>query len=46
MACQPIDILTDTIDTGVYFLSEEPLCTTVEDCRTVVDAADGYDGVA
>lgn len=45
MACQPIDILTDIIDTGVYFLSEEPLCTTVEDCRTLVDAADGYDGV-
>ncbi len=41
-----VDILTDIIDTGVHFLSEKPLCTTVEDCRTVVDAADGYDGVA
>lgn len=41
-----VDILTDIIDSGLHFLSEKPLCTTVEDCRTVVEAADGYDAVA
>lgn len=40
------DILLDIIDTGVHFLTEKPLCTTVEAASAVVDAAAGYDGVA
>lgn len=40
------DILIDIIDTGVHFLAEKPLTTTVEDARRVVDAARDYPGVA
>lgn len=34
-----IDVLLDVIAAGVPVLTEKPLCTTVEDCRKVVDAA-------
>ena len=40
------DILLDIIDSGLHFLTEKPLCTTMEAARQVVDAAAGYDGVA
>lgn len=40
------EILLDVIDSGVHFLAEKPLCTTVEDAQRVVDAANGYEGVA
>ncbi|MEN8113813.1 MAG: Gfo/Idh/MocA family oxidoreductase [Actinomycetota bacterium] len=40
------DVLDDVIASGMHFLTEKPLCTTVEDCRSVVAAADGYDAVA
>ena len=38
-------ILHDIIESGIHFLAEKPLCTTVEDARSVVAAAKGYDGV-
>ena len=41
-----IDILPDVLHAGLHVLAEKPLCTTVEDCRTVIEAAEGYDGVA
>jgi predicted dehydrogenase len=41
-----VGILTDVLESGVHVLSEKPLCTTVEDCRSVIAATDEYDGVA
>ena len=38
-------ILHDIIGSGVHFLAEKPLCTTVEDAQSVVAAAKGYGGV-
>ncbi len=38
-------ILHDIIASGVHFLAEKPLCTTVEDAQSVVEAADSYAGV-
>jgi predicted dehydrogenase len=38
-------ILHDIIDSGLHFLAEKPLCTTVEDAQSVVEAAEGYAGV-
>ena len=40
------EILMDVIDSGVHFLSEKPLCTTVEDAQRVVAAARDYPAVA
>ena len=40
------EILSDIIDSGLHFLSEKPLCTTVEDAQRVVDAAADYPAVA
>jgi len=40
-----IDILPDLIDAGLHVLAEKPLCTTVEDCHAVVDAARDADAV-
>jgi myo-inositol 2-dehydrogenase/D-chiro-inositol 1-dehydrogenase len=40
------DILLDVIDSGLHFLTEKPLCTTVEAAAAVVDAAADYAGVA
>ncbi|MEM9033782.1 MAG: Gfo/Idh/MocA family oxidoreductase [Actinomycetota bacterium] len=34
-----IDVLLDVIGSGIPVLTEKPLCTTVEDCRKVVDTA-------
>jgi predicted dehydrogenase len=38
-------ILHDIIASGLHFLVEKPLCTTVEDAQSVVEAARGYAGV-
>ena len=34
-----IDVLSEALATDLHILVEKPLCTTVADCRTVVDAA-------
>jgi myo-inositol 2-dehydrogenase/D-chiro-inositol 1-dehydrogenase len=39
------EILHDIVDSGVHFLSEKPLCTTVEDAAAVVEHARGYAAV-
>ncbi len=36
-----IDSLTDLLATDLHVLVEKPLCTTVDDCYTVLDLADG-----
>ncbi len=41
-----IDVLPDALHAGLHVLAEKPLCTTIEDCHTVIEATDGYDGVA
>jgi predicted dehydrogenase len=38
-------VLADVLDAGVHVLVEKPLCTTVADCRTVVDRARDHPGV-
>jgi predicted dehydrogenase len=35
-------ILKDLLETGKHILCEKPLCTTLEDCRWVVAAAEGH----
>jgi len=35
-----VDILLDVIDRPIHALVEKPLCTTLKDCRRVVEAAD------
>lgn len=35
-----IDVLLDILDRPIHVLVEKPLCTTLEDCRRVVEAAD------
>ncbi len=39
------DVLADALATDKHVLIEKPLCTTVEDCRRVVDAADSRDAI-
>ncbi len=39
------DVLIDVLASGVHVLTEKPLCTTVEECRKVIDAAQGHPGV-
>lgn len=34
-----VDVLGDVLDSGAHVMVEKPLCTTVADCRRVVDAA-------
>ncbi len=34
-----VDVLGDVLSSDLHVLVEKPLCTTVEDCRRVVDAA-------
>jgi predicted dehydrogenase len=41
-----VDVLLDVLGTDLHVLSEKPLCTTLEDCRRVVAAAETHDGVA
>ncbi len=41
-----VDVLSDVLATdGLHVLVEKPLCTTVADCRRVMDAAAGHRGV-
>ena len=39
------DVLGDVLGTDLHVLVEKPLCTTVADCRRVIDAAAGHRGV-
>ncbi len=41
-----VDVLLDALDTDLHVLSEKPLCTTIEDCRRVVAAAERHPGLA
>lgn len=38
-------VLEDVLSTGIHVLVEKPLCTTVADCRRVIDAAADHPGV-
>ena len=38
-------VLDDVLDAGLHVLVEKPLCTTVADCRRIVERAAGYPGV-
>jgi predicted dehydrogenase len=38
-------VLADALATDKHVLIEKPLCTTVDDCKRVVDAADGRDAI-
>ena len=38
-------ILRDILGTGLHVLVEKPLCTTVEDCLRVLEAADAHSGL-
>lgn len=40
-----IDVMRDVIASGKHVLCEKPLCTTTEDCTTLIELADGYPGV-
>ncbi len=40
-----VDVLLDVLATPLHVLVEKPLCTTVADCRRVIDAAADHDGV-
>ena len=39
------DVLEHVFRTGIHVLIEKPLCTTVDDCRRVVDAAARHPGI-
>lgn len=34
-----VDVLIEALATDIHILTEKPLCTTVEDCRSVISAA-------
>ena len=36
-----VDVVLDLLGSDLHLLVEKPLCTTVADCRRVIDAADG-----
>lgn len=40
-----VDVLLDVIEHEVPVLVEKPLCTTVEDCRRVIEAAEGREAL-
>jgi len=40
-----VDVLADIFQTDLHILVEKPLCTTVDDCRKVQDAARKHRGV-
>lgn len=40
-----VDVLSDVLDAGVHVLVEKPLCTTVTDCRDVIQRARAHSGV-
>lgn len=39
-----VDVLGDVLESDLHVLVEKPLCTTVEDCQRVVDAAEAGPG--
>jgi predicted dehydrogenase len=39
------EVLEDALATDLHVLVEKPLCTTIEDCRTVLDMAQGRSAV-
>ena len=40
-----VEVLDDVLASGLHVLVEKPLCTTVDDCRRVIDAARQHPGV-
>ena len=40
-----VDVLLDVVARDVHVLVEKPLCTTIEDCRRVIDVAEGRDAL-
>lgn len=40
-----VDVLLDVLASRLHVLVEKPLCTTVADCRRVIEAAAHHDGV-
>ncbi|GJM38819.1 MAG: hypothetical protein DHS20C19_21860 [Acidimicrobiales bacterium] len=40
-----LEVLTDLLATDLHILVEKPLCTTVEDCYTVIELAEGRDAL-
>jgi len=40
-----IDVMRDVLASGKHVLCEKPLCTTTDDCHTLIDLAQDYDGV-
>ena len=40
-----IDVLSDVLASDLHVLVEKPLCTTVDDCYTVLDLADGREAL-
>ncbi len=40
-----IDVMRDVFASGKHVLCEKPLCTTTADCTTLIELAEGYDGV-
>ena len=40
-----LDILCDVLATDLPVLVEKPLCTTVDDCKQVIELADGRSGI-
>jgi len=40
-----IDVMRDVLASGKHVLCEKPLCTTTADCQTLIELAEGYDGV-
>jgi predicted dehydrogenase len=38
-------VMTDVFTTGLHVLLEKPMCTTLEDCRAVVEGAEKHAGV-
>ncbi len=38
-----LDVLADALATDVHVLTEKPLCTTVDDCRRVIELAEARD---
>jgi predicted dehydrogenase len=39
------EVLADVLPSGKHILVEKPLCTTIEDCRRIEDAAEAHPGV-
>ncbi|MFT7473314.1 MAG: myo-inositol 2-dehydrogenase/D-chiro-inositol 1-dehydrogenase [Verrucomicrobiales bacterium] len=40
-----IDVMRAVIASGKHVLCEKPLCTTTADCQTLIELAEGYEGI-